>query len=277
MMKIIFKEKYISIISDRELIKESDKIVVTAKKGKSFLEIKNNQLTLEIKDSIEINEEYDEVSKVDYTLILDDDVNVRNVSLIKQNNQFINKNVIINENDNYEQVMIDLFKNDYKFKSIIDMNGTNSNCYSRVASMAASDKHIVVGVNHNTIGSSSKLDNYGVVTLNGNLLFEITGSIKKGCKKSSVLQNNKIILFDKESTGEIKPLLYIDENDVSASHAAAVGKVDDNHIFYLMSRGINVTDAKKSIAMGYLKPVLEYISDEKIKKEISLLMEKEVF
>jgi len=240
--------------------------------------LNNGSLVLEVNDSIDISEESFKTSFVDYKLVVNSDLEVRNISLIKQGNSNVLKKIEINKNDKYEQIIIDLFDNDYQFKSIIDINGENSYCYSRVASMAASNsKRMSIGVNHNTIGSSSKLDNYGVVSADGNLLFEIMGSIKKGCKKSNVLQNNKIILFDEKSTGEIKPLLYIDENDVSASHAAAVGKVDDNHIFYLMSRGISAIDAKKTIAIGYLKPVLEYISDEKIKKEINLLMEKEVF
>ena len=64
-------------------------------------------------------------------------------------------------------------------------------------------------------------------------------------------------------------MLLIDNNDVNASHAAAVGKVDDNQIFYLSSRGISESNAKKMIALGYLTPVLEYINDEDVKKEIS--------
>ena len=83
-----------------------------------------------------------------------------------------------------------------------------------------------------------------------------------------MLQNNKIILFDKESKGDIEPLLLIDNNDLNASHAAAVGKVDDNQIFYLCSRGISESNAKKMIALGYLTPVLEYIKDEDVKKEV---------
>ncbi|MBE6124427.1 MAG: SufD family Fe-S cluster assembly protein, partial [Erysipelotrichaceae bacterium] len=114
-----------------------------------------------------------------------------------------------------------------------------------------------------------KLDNHGVATLDGELYFKAIGSIVKNGMKSSMLQNNKIILFDDESKGEIKPLLLIDNNDVNASHAAAVGKVDDNQIFYLCSRGISETNAKKMIALGYLTPVLEYINDEIVKEEIS--------
>ncbi len=277
-MKIIFENGKINIISENELQQEKDKIIVTEKKVLNNLEIENNTLNLVLDTSIDINEEYKNVLSLDYTLVLNDDVQIKNISLIEENNKSINKKVIINENNRYEQIVIDLLNNDYQFNENIDIDGVNSYCYSKVASMVSNNKKkIKIAVNHLKESSSSKLDNYGVVTSKGNLEFEIIGNIMKKCKKSNVLQNNKIILFDKESVGEIKPLLYIDENDVVATHAAAVGKVDDNHIFYLMSRGINEIEAKKTIALGYLKPVLEYINDEKIKKEISDLMEKEVF
>lgn len=277
-MKVIFENEKINIISENELIVENNKVIVTGKKNKSNIEIKTNSLTIVLETSVDVNEEYSNLHSLNYTLILNDDIQVKNVSLIKEKNTNINKKVVINENDRYEQIVIDLFDNDYQFDENIDIDGVNSYCYSKVASMVSKNKKkIRIAVNHLKIGSSSKLDNYGVVTSKGNLEFEIIGNILKKCKKSNVLQNNKIILFDKDSTGEIKPLLYIDENDVVATHAAAVGKVDDNHIFYLMSRGINEIEAKKTIALGYLKPVLEYINDEKIKNEISNLMEKEVF
>ena len=81
--------------------------------------------------------------------------------------------------------------------------------------------------------------------------------ILKGCHRSKSHQNAKIVVFDNDCIARAKPVLKIDENDIEASHAATVGKVSDEHIFYLTSRGLNMDEAKMLITLGYLKPILK--------------------
>ena len=53
------------------------------------------------------------------------------------------------------------------------------------------------------------------------------------------------MVFDNECVAIAKPILKIDENDIEANHAAVVGKINDEHLFYLTSRGISETEAKE--------------------------------
>ena len=71
----------------------------------------------------------------------------------------------------------------------------------------------------------------------------------------------------------LKHCLKIDENDIEASHAAVVGKINDEHLFYLTSRGISETEAKELITFGYLKPILLGFKEEQVKEHISSLIE----
>ena len=50
---------------------------------------------------------------------------------------------------------------------------------------------------------------------------------------STMNKNAKIMVFDKACNAIAKPILKIDENDIAANHAAVVGKVNDEHLFYL--------------------------------------------
>ena len=117
------------------------------------------------------------------------------------------------------------------------------------------------------------MDNYGVVRDDGKLVFSGIGKIANGQHGSKAHQNAKIMVFDKNSIGVAKPILKIDENDIEASHAAIVGKINDEHIFYLTSRGLSEDDAKRLITFGYLKPIIKGFEDEELKEQITNLIE----
>lgn len=78
--------------------------------------------------------------------------------------------------------------------------------------------------------------------------------------------------MDDTSSVISKPILYIDEYDVVANHGASIGKMSDESLFYLMSRGLSKTEAFLLILEGIVSPFLRQISDETIKNQI----EKEV-
>lgn len=136
------------------------------------------------------------------------------------------------------------------------------------------NKTFDVSVKHVAPSTFAKMDNYGVCKDNGKLVFSGTSSIKKGAKSSKTHQNAKIMVFDKESIGIAKPILKIDENDIEASHAAVVGKINDDHLFYLTSRGLSESAAKELITFGYLKPILNGFIEEDIKEKILGLIER---
>ena len=75
--------------------------------------------------------------------------------------------------------------------------------------------------------------------------------------------------LDSESEIKALPALYIDEDDVEASHASAVGEIDENTIFYLCSRGLKKDVARKLIVLGEFKTLINLIDSEEIKTLIS--------
>lgn len=141
----------------------------------------------------------------------------------------------------------------------INLNEENAECEWHLASLSSQkdDKDISVNIYHNHLLTFGRIDNYGVCKDQGRLLFSGISHILKGCHQSISHQNAKIVVFDNECIARAKPILKIDENDIQASHAATVGKVSDEHIFYLTSRGLNIDEAKMLITLGYLKPILK--------------------
>ena len=157
----------------------------------------------------------------------------------------------------------------------IELIDENATCEWHLASLSSNkdNKDIAVSLHHVHPQTFGRIDNYGVCKDQGKLVFSGTSHILKGCHQSKSHQNAKIVVFDNECVAKAKPVLKIDENDIEASHAATVGKVSDEHIFYLTSRGLNIEEAKMLITLGYLKPILKGF-DESIQGEIDNLIER---
>ena len=66
-------------------------------------------------------------------------------------------------------------------------------------------------------------------------------------------------MFDDAKMGDDTPALEILEKDVKAGHAATVGKVDAQMLFYLMSRGLSRQQAEKLLIEGFTRPILDRI------------------
>ena len=157
----------------------------------------------------------------------------------------------------------------------INLNKPYASCDWHLASLSENkdNKKFDISAYHNAPNTVAHLDNYGVCRDDGKLVFSGICQIVKGSHGSKAHQNAKIMVFDKVSNGIAKPILKIDENDIEASHAAVVGKINDEHIFYLTSRGLTIDEAKRLITLGYLKPIMIGFDDENIRKQIEGLIE----
>lgn len=98
-------------------------------------------------------------------------------------------------------------------------------------------------------------------------------SIKKGAKNTDTFFREDALLLSDTAKAEAIPSLEIDENEVKAGHASTVGPVDEEQLFYLMSRGITLEEAKRLVVRGFLSPALEKIP-EKQKAPLEKILEK---
>jgi Fe-S cluster assembly scaffold protein SufB len=98
--------------------------------------------------------------------------------------------------------------------------------------------------------------------LKGRATFAFRGNVKieKGAKGSDAYLRSDALLFDEAKMGDDTPALEILEPDVKAGHAATIGKVDENMLFYLMSRGISRKQAEKLLVEGFIEPIKNQIN-----------------
>lgn len=97
--------------------------------------------------------------------------------------------------------------------------------------------------------------------LRGKSTFAFRGNVKieKGAKGSDAYLRSDALLFDEAKMGDDTPALEILEPDVKAGHAATIGKVNEEMIFYLMSRGLTRGQSEKMIIDGFIDPIREKI------------------
>lgn len=90
-------------------------------------------------------------------------------------------------------------------------------------------------------------------------------------QKTDGYQLSRALLLNESVEFNAKPELEIYADDVKCSHGSTSGNIDENSIFYLMSRGLSYSESKKLLTNGFLNEVIEKISSEDIKKLVKKL------
>lgn len=177
----------------------------------------------------------------------------------------------IGKNSKLEVYYADFAEANNQIKTDIDLAGEHSSLYWHLASLSKGKgkKTYEVSVSHNNLDTKSQIDNYGVCKDEAKLNFSGIVHIKNGAHQSVAHQNAKIIIFDDDTDAIAKPILKIDDNDIEASHASSVGKISDDELFYLTSRGLSMETARELITFGYLKPIISGFDDEEIAKQLT--------
>lgn len=82
-----------------------------------------------------------------------------------------------------------------------------------------------------------------------------------GAQKTNAYQSNRNLLLSKKARADSLPKLEIEANDLRCTHGATVSQVDEDQVFYLMSRGIPHADAVRLIVEGFFQPSLDRLPE----------------
>ncbi len=97
------------------------------------------------------------------------------------------------------------------------------------------------------------IDGKSTATFNGKIF------VRKDAQKTNAFQSNKNILLSDDATINTKPQLEIYADDVKCSHGTSTGKLDEDKIFYLRTRGLSETSSKKLLMRAFASEVLDTI------------------
>lgn len=117
---------------------------------------------------------------------------------------------------------------------------------------------------------------HGVILEAGTLTFNGIGHIIRGAKGADAQQESRVLMLSDKARSDANPILLIDENDVTAGHAASIGQVDPEDMYYLMSRGLDQDTAERLVVRGFLGAVIGEIPVKAVRQEMIDVIESKL-
>ena len=127
-------------------------------------------------------------------------------------------------------------------------------------------------------GLNSKGDilQHGVLLDRSHIVFNGVGFIVKGATGSNAYQSSRMLTLSSEAKADANPMLLIDENDVMAGHGASLGRIDEEQLYYLQSRGLTRKESSRLLVHGFLSPVISELTVDKIKELVTVLIDEKI-
>ena len=155
-------------------------------------------------------------------------------------------------------------------------DGSSSDMKSVVVGRGSQKQNFTSEIVHWGLDTDGFILKHGVMKENSSAIFNGIGRIAKGATRSNAVQESRILMLGERGRGDANPILLIDEDDVTAGHAASVGRVDPLQMFYLMSRGITQEEAERLIIHGFLAPVVSKLPIAGVRKQLTEVIERKV-
>ncbi len=170
--------------------------------------------------------------------------------ILSKGSKFLKNDIICSLNDNHGSIALNgiINLNDTKhheIKTVINHNEENCKSYQLIKTV---------------LNDQSKSVYQGKIYVNSK------------AQKTDGYQLSRALLLNQQTEFNAKPELEIYADDVKCSHGSTSGNLDENSIFYLMSRGLSLSQSKELLINGFLQEVAEKISDKQIQQLVKIIM-----
>lgn len=137
------------------------------------------------------------------------------------------------------------------------LNGENAKCEFTGISFAGKGQNLDTGLKivHNAKNTSSVVNSKSISKDGGICTFRSDIKVRNITEKSKISVSCESLMLDSISRSDTIPVNEIETDEVEFSHEAKIGKISDNTIFYLMTRGISEEEAKAMIVRGFANPI----------------------
>ncbi len=189
---------------------------------------------------------------------------------INTNIKYDYTNIIQKDNSISETFIFSSGSNYIKNEVNCNLEGQYSSAFINGIHLLSKNKHHEIRTKTNHLYENTK--SYQLIK---SVIDDSSKSVYQGkiyvdskAQKTDGYQLSKALLLNEQAEFNAKPELEIYADDVKCSHGSASGSLDEDSIFYLMSRGLDQNTAKELLINGFLLDVVEKITDEEIKKLI---------
>ena len=210
-------------------------------------------------------------------IYLSDNAILKFYSLNYKNNTNINysfSNIDLNKNSHCEYFILSAGAKFLKNEINCSLNKDHGSIFINGIINLESDNHheIKTTVNHNEENCKSYQLIKCVLNDNSKGIYQGKIFVDSKAQKTDGYQLSRALLLNEDTEFNAKPELEIYADDVKCSHGSTSGNIDENSIFYLMSRGLTYKQSKQLLINGYVAEVVEKITDNDIKDFVKKLI-----
>ncbi|MBR4350816.1 MAG: SufD family Fe-S cluster assembly protein [Bacilli bacterium] len=260
----------------------------TTKGTYAYIDInKSKDITLECNSGIICNTIINVDKNIDTTITIKytgDNYNIQNIIVNASENSNITMNYInmsnaislisfenkVEANSTVTHNLYDLSGNIRVYKYNSDNAGDNSSSYLNNIYLADNQEMLDMNyyISHRGKSSNSNINVVGLLDGEAKKSFKGTIDFIEGCSKSVGKEKEESICLSDKAVSSSMPVLLCHEEDVEGAHGVANGKIDEDTLFYIESRGLNKEESINLILQSKFNKYIELIKDESIKEEI---------
>ncbi len=159
-----------------------------------------------------------------------------------------------------------------------NLEGKESECNLQAASFLDKDDHqeIKTKMNHLAPSCKSYQRVKNVLSSDGKGIYQGKIFVRDIAQKTDAYQLSKAMMLSDNSEFDSKPELEIYADDVKCSHGSTSGKVDEEAIHYLMTRGLDKKESTKLLINGFLNEVINMIKSNSIKNFVQNKLKRQI-
>ena len=154
-----------------------------------------------------------------------------------------------------------------RFDLYTSLDGPESACDLKGLYFTSGSQHMdnYININHEKPHATSRLYYKGILDGRSRAVFGGTVYVQPGAIKTDSHQEDKNLVLSPDAEVDSKPSLYIWADDVKCGHGATAGNIDQDTVFYMRSRGIDLETASRLLIYGFASEIIDTVEDEPLR------------
>ena len=153
------------------------------------------------------------------------------------------------------------------------MDAPGAYCELNGLYLTSDNQHIdnLISIDHAQPNCTSRLNYKGILDGKSKAVFGGEVIVRRDAQKSDAEQTDKNLVLSQQSEVDSKPSLLIYADDVKCSHGATAGHIDEDTLFYLRSRGLDLGAASRMLIHAFASEIIDAVKQESIQEYLNTL------
>ena len=154
----------------------------------------------------------------------------------------------------------------------VRMGGTGAECVLNGLYLTKGDQHIdnYINIDHAEPNGTSRLFYKGILDGKSRAVFGGNVTVRKDAQKTDAQQTDKNLLLSAEAEVDSKPSLLIYADDVKCGHGATAGHIDEDTVFYMRSRGLDLPTISRILIHAFASEIIDTVALEPLREYLDV-------